>query len=266
MRRRRLITVVAAALLAGAIAAGVSYATIPGAGNVYSACMLKGIGTIRLIDKSLPDSNLMSRCKPSLETEVSWNQQGPAGLQGANGAPGAPGTDGTPGQNGANGTNGRDGADGVSVTSDSEPAGDNCTNGGSKFTAANGVTYACNGASADGTAFISTEVGPANAAQPQTAWITIFEDPHGGSIEAACNRPHGRAFVRWTNTTSMTKDFEAGHPYPPGSSAGIGFGEKRVFGLADEPGLIVEWIEGHRWEDGGQALFCQVFVWVTPTA
>jgi hypothetical protein len=33
----------------------------------------------------------------------------------------------------------------VSVTSADEPAGDNCAHGGSKFTAANGVTYACNG-------------------------------------------------------------------------------------------------------------------------
>ena len=138
MRSRRLSTVAAAALLAGAIAAGVSYATIPGPGNVYSACMLKGVGTIRLIDKSLPDSNLMSRCKPSLETEVSWNQtgqQGPPGLQGTTGAPGTAG---------ANGTNG------VSVTSADEPAGGNCANGGSKFTAANGITYACNGAPGTG--------------------------------------------------------------------------------------------------------------------
>ena len=82
MRARRLITLIAAALLAGAIAAGVSYATIPGPGNVYSACMLKGVGTIRLIDKSLPDSNLMSRCKTSLETEVSWNQAGQQGAAG----------------------------------------------------------------------------------------------------------------------------------------------------------------------------------------
>jgi hypothetical protein len=45
-----------------ALAGGIAYATIPGPNNVYSACMLKGIGTIRLIDKSLPATNLMSRC------------------------------------------------------------------------------------------------------------------------------------------------------------------------------------------------------------
>jgi hypothetical protein len=57
-----------------------------------------------------------------------------------NGKAGADGTDGT------DGTNGADGRDGVSVTSAVEPVGTNCANGGSKFTAANGVTYACNGA------------------------------------------------------------------------------------------------------------------------
>ena len=137
MKRRRglvLVGVVAAAALAG----GVAYATIPGPGDVYSACMLKGVGTIRLIDKSLPPTNLMSRCTDK-ETEVSWNQAGqvgPAGPTGARGEPGAPGT---------NGTNGTNGKDGVSVTTAPEPVGANCGAGGAELTAANGVSYVCNG-------------------------------------------------------------------------------------------------------------------------
>jgi hypothetical protein len=35
------------------------------------------------------------------------------------------------------------------VTSEREPAGENCANGGSKFTAASGDTYACSGAKGD---------------------------------------------------------------------------------------------------------------------
>src|SRR5262249_18844921 len=70
------------------------------------------------------------------------------------GPPGGPGTDGThgtKGTNGTNGTNGPNGTNGVSVTSATEPAGANCTYGGSKFTAAdNAVTYACNGAPGTG--------------------------------------------------------------------------------------------------------------------
>jgi hypothetical protein len=139
MNRKRLLSSAVGALVAAAIAGGVAYATIPGPGNVYSACMLKGLGTIRLIDKSLPSTNLMTH-STDREIEISWNQAGQPGPQGAKGEPGAPGTNGT------NGTNGADGKDGVSVTSESEPAGANCAEGGSKFTAANGITFACNGA------------------------------------------------------------------------------------------------------------------------
>src|SRR5690348_11924746 len=99
-----------AAIAALATASGIAYATIPGPGNGYSACMLKGVGTIRLIDKSLPSTNLMSHCTDK-ETEISWNQAGQPGPPGAQGAPGALGAAGT------NGTKGTDGKDGVSVTS-----------------------------------------------------------------------------------------------------------------------------------------------------
>jgi hypothetical protein len=144
MNRKRLLGSAVGALVAAAIAGGVAYATIPGPDNVYNACMFKSLGTIRLIDKSLPSTNLMSHCTDK-ETEISWNQAGqpgPPGPQGAKGEPGAPGT---------NGTNGTDGKDGVSVTMASEPAGANCGGGGVQLTAANGVSYVCNGkAGADG--------------------------------------------------------------------------------------------------------------------
>jgi hypothetical protein len=122
------------ALLALATAGGVAYATIPDSNGVYTACMLNGVGTIRLIDKSLPPSNRMSHCRSGRETEINWNQTGPKGEQGL---PGVDGTDGPPGK------------DGVSVTSAPEPAGANCASGGSKFTSASGATYACNGAAGE---------------------------------------------------------------------------------------------------------------------
>ena len=59
-----------------------AWAAIPSDGGVYTACMLKNVGTVRLIDKSLPANNLMSHCKPALETEISWNQKGEQGIQG----------------------------------------------------------------------------------------------------------------------------------------------------------------------------------------
>src|SRR5436190_21341217 len=134
MKRKRLLTAATGVLVAVAIAGGVAYATIPGPGNVYSACMLKGVGTIRLIDKSLPSTNLMSRCTDK-ETEISWNQAGQPGPAGPAGPAGARGDPGAPGTNGTNGTNGKDG---VSVATASEPAGSNCAAGGVQLSAANG--------------------------------------------------------------------------------------------------------------------------------
>lgn len=116
--------------LVAAIAAGVAYAAIPDANKVYTACMLNNVGTVRLIDPSLPSTNPMSHCT-SLETQIKWNQQGQQGTQGLKGDPGSPGANGK---------------DGVSVTSASLQSGDaNCPSGGSSFTSASGTTYACNG-------------------------------------------------------------------------------------------------------------------------
>src|SRR5437899_8695417 len=107
--RSRALRVTAIAGLLLAIAGGVAYATIPDSGKVYRACMLNNIGTIRLIDPTLPSTSLMSRCS-SLETPVSWNESGQQGLQGIQGATGPAGADGKNGVDGKNGLNGKDGA------------------------------------------------------------------------------------------------------------------------------------------------------------
>jgi hypothetical protein len=71
--------------------------------------------------------------------------KGAAGSAGANGAQGPAGPAGASGAKGENGAAGANGGDGVSVTSSVEPKGANCKEGGSKFVAASGTTYACNG-------------------------------------------------------------------------------------------------------------------------
>jgi hypothetical protein len=77
--------------------------------------------------------------------------KGSAGANGANGAAGLQGPVGPAGAGGPQGPAGptggpgKDGAPGTSVTSSTELAGANCKVGGSKFVAANGTTYACNG-------------------------------------------------------------------------------------------------------------------------
>ena len=104
LRRGTVLGVLAAALVAG----GVAYAAIPGSGGVYTACMLKHVGTLRLIDPSLPASNPMSHCATAFETQVTWNETGQPGAQGA------PGPQGLQGPKGDTGPQGPAGADGVS--------------------------------------------------------------------------------------------------------------------------------------------------------
>jgi hypothetical protein len=105
-----------------AVLVGVAYAAIPDGNKVFTACMLKGVGTIRLIDPSLPASNPMSHCETRFEKQVTWNgggQPGPtgatgvAGPTGPRGADGARGPTGPAGPTGARGPTGPTGADGI---------------------------------------------------------------------------------------------------------------------------------------------------------
>jgi collagen triple helix repeat protein len=109
---RRQLVVIAAAVIA--VAGGVAYAAIPDGSKVYTACMLKNVGTVRLIDPSLPASNIMSHCNSRLETQVTWNQQGQAGPPGPTGPKGATGPAGPPGSDGATGPTGPQGPAGSS--------------------------------------------------------------------------------------------------------------------------------------------------------
>src|SRR5689334_1989645 len=83
-RRRRRLLLAGVVVVLAAAGSGIAYATIPGEGNVYTACMLNGVGTIRLIDPSLAPSNLMSHCT-RFETTITWNRQGQAGSPGPQG-------------------------------------------------------------------------------------------------------------------------------------------------------------------------------------
>lgn len=82
--------------------------------------MLKNVGTLRLIDPSLPASSLLQHCT-SLETELTFSQkgvkgdpgtQGPQGLQGLQRLPGTPGAKGDKGDKGDPGADGAPGAQG----------------------------------------------------------------------------------------------------------------------------------------------------------
>jgi hypothetical protein len=91
--RRRLtrIALAIAAVVAVAIAGGVTYAVAQvGTGGVFHGCYTSAKGQLRLIDPAT------DRCLPG-ETPLSWNQTGPQGPAGPHGLPGPHGPAGPPG-------------------------------------------------------------------------------------------------------------------------------------------------------------------------
>jgi hypothetical protein len=169
-RRGARMLLIATAMLAGA--SGIALATIPGSTGVINGCYEKRTGLLRVIDVEPPASK---KCT-IYETPISWNQKG------QDGAPGLPGADG------------KDGQDGVGVTSEPLAAGDsNCANGGSKFTAANGVTYSCNGLTTtslpEGKAVIvSRLIRPGD----QGGWAALEPSP-----------PSGKTILVWARVTGV---------------------------------------------------------------
>src|SRR5690349_18532921 len=93
MRSKRYVVAGAVVGLAAAVG-GTAWATIPDSGGAYTACMLKNVGSVRLIDPSL-GNKMLGRCSAA-ETQITWNQKG---------EPGAAGPSGLPGANGASVTN-----------------------------------------------------------------------------------------------------------------------------------------------------------------
>jgi hypothetical protein len=102
-RRIAAVTVVIAA-----ISGGIAYATESDS-TVITACSLNNVGTLRLITPGL--SGLRGHCS-ALETELQWNQQGPAGAPGPKGDTGAQGAPGPKGDTGAQGPQGAPGPKG----------------------------------------------------------------------------------------------------------------------------------------------------------
>jgi hypothetical protein len=105
-RPRRTVFLVAIVLaLAGA---GIAYASMPD--QTIHACVLNGVGTVRLIEPGR--SGLQGHCT-KFERETSWNKQGQTGAQGPKGDPGPAGPKGDPGPAGADGAPGAKGDPGA---------------------------------------------------------------------------------------------------------------------------------------------------------
>jgi hypothetical protein len=108
LRRTLFAFVLGASLTAAVFVGRAAHATT----GTIEACFKPSNGTLYL----LGESSGREECQPG-DIPISWNSEG------------------------------INGQDGVSVTSESLAPGDDaaCPNGGSKFTAANGISYACNG-------------------------------------------------------------------------------------------------------------------------
>ena len=108
MFRGRLVRLLAigAALMAATSGVAVATTALTSAftdsqGQLHS-CVSK-LGTVRLIDTSLPATSPLQHCNATLETEVRWNQVGPQGKQGSTGPAGADGAQGPKGDSGDQG-------------------------------------------------------------------------------------------------------------------------------------------------------------------
>ncbi len=125
------VLVIGAALMAATSGVAVATTALTSAftdaqGQLHS-CVSK-LGTVRLIDASLPATSLLQHCNATLETEVTWNQIGPQGKPGLTGPAGADGAQGPKGDAGTQGPAGPKGDKGDTGTQG--PAGPAVTGGG----------------------------------------------------------------------------------------------------------------------------------------
>jgi hypothetical protein len=180
LRRSVFAFVLGGALVAAVLLGRSAFATT----DTINACFKPSNGTLYL----LGDGTGRSQCQPG-DIPISWNTAGVNGQDGVSVtsqrlAPGddpacpaggskftaangdsyaCNGTNGQNGQNGRDGQDGRNGVDGTSVTNVPLAPGDDpaCPNGGTKFTGATGVSYACNGTNGqDGQSFSGTFTSP----------------------------------------------------------------------------------------------------------
>lgn len=100
--RKRPVALISAAFGLAAVTGGIAYASIPDASHTFTACMLKNVGTLRLIDTSLSAGNPLGHCT-AIETQISWNATAQQGLPGVAGPPGPKGDAGPQGPEGPKG-------------------------------------------------------------------------------------------------------------------------------------------------------------------
>jgi hypothetical protein len=177
----------AAALL---IAGGGAYALASSSGGTITVCVMHIGGAL-----------YKAKTCAKRDSKLRWNNQGAQGVQGVQGPQGAQGVQGVQGPQGVQGAqglrgdSGPPGANGTSVTSTALPSGNaDCPNGGTRFAAANGTTFACNGAPGPGAMTFSMTF-------PQgTVSTTLATLTNGIVVQGTCNP--GNVVVGLTRQTA----------------------------------------------------------------
>jgi hypothetical protein len=177
MRRRfRRVALAASAVVAVAVAGGVTYAVADiGSGGVINGCYTQR-GQLRLIDPATES------CRRS-ETSISWSQTGPQGPKGDKGDPGPAGPQGPAGPAGPKGDKGDPGLQGACGTARTcgaarhpRPAGANGAAGASRTSGRHGAARACRTE--------RTAAGPLHSHADREGC-----DPHMRELERATSSP-----------------------------------------------------------------------------
>jgi hypothetical protein len=203
---------------------GVAYATIPSSGGVYTACELKGVGAVRLIDPSLSAKNFQSHCTP-FEEQISWNQSGPPGRTGAtgpagtNGAIGQAGPQGPTGDRGAVGQTGPEGPTGDrGATGQAGPQGPTGAVGAGSLTLSDLAVWTFNstqpgGSLAAGSCFAVDVSGTAVTVAPGDLLMGWVEDTASLTFNSVIVSQANAADIEFCNDTGTTEVLPASLPY-----------------------------------------------------
>ena len=152
---KRGVTIVAVSATVLTLGASLAYAALPDSSGNYTACVLKNVGTVRLVDTA--KQGLAGHCS-SYETQISWQAVGRTGATGPTGRTGLTGALGPIGPIGPVGPKGAAG-----VAGPAGPAGPKGASGAAGAAGPAGATGAPGAAGATGATGATGARGPAGA-------------------------------------------------------------------------------------------------------
>ncbi len=211
--RWRLLTLITGLVVAFTVLGAVALAQSERDETVYTGCLHKA-GVLR---KVAVGDEPIRKCNRN-ETQMSWNAQGPVGLQGPPGDPGENGAQGPPGEAGAQGPPGEDGEQG--------PPGEDGEDGARGPAGEDGEDGAQGPPGPPGPEGPSREIDAGTCTMPanQTVAACTFSIEFSTPpivVESAAN-PNGARGDRWVASTTLT-GFEIQAGFQPTEDATFNF-------------------------------------------